>query len=175
MAGKNSLVVICRSYQIAERAVHTLQASHFNVQKVSVIGRDSFDAFDHAEVSVPKGKKSVLEESAFWFRLWQLLSGDAFFRIDGIGSIIVSGPISETMRDAGTNPKFFHACSPLKACMLAIGISSEKLHRCESALRSGHFLLVVHGSPCDIRAAEIVLKTFSTCAETKEKQMDPAE
>jgi hypothetical protein len=173
MAEKNVLVVICPSYQTAEKAVHAFQAAPLKFQKVSVIGKDYFDVGSNPETTASSGKKSVPEEAGFWFRTWQMLSGDAFFKIDGIGPIIVSGPISETMREAGTNPKFFHACSPLRACMHAIGISTEKLHSCESALRSGQFLVVVYGSPCDIRAAENVVKICSTRKDTEGNQVNP--
>jgi hypothetical protein len=172
MAENDALVIICSSCQVAEKAVRRFQAAHFNVQKISVIGRDSFDACDAAENSPSGGKKPLPDESAFWARLWQLLPGDAFLRIKGIGPIIVSGPISQTMREVGTNPKFPHACSPLRTCMLAIGISTERLHRYEAALRSGHFLVVVRGSRSHIRAAEKLLHSFSSGSEAKENPVD---
>jgi hypothetical protein len=158
----NTLIVILSSYQTAEKAIHSLQTVNFNVHKVSVIGKDYFPAGLNASTHATEEKKCFSEIISFWSRIWGLLPGDAFFRIKGIGSIIVAGPMAETMRKAGTNPKLFHVCSPLQAAMLAIGISNENLKIYEAALQSDRFLVIVRGNAGEITAAGKIFKSCTT-------------
>ena len=168
MSERNVLVLICRSYQAAEQAVHLLQAGCFNVAKVSIVGRDYYGLGAGAPGSAKDGK-FLLEVSAFWCRMWNLLSGDAFFKVEGIGSFIVAGEMSQQMRAASTNPLLFHAYSPLRACMHAIGITNGNLVRYEMALRSDQFLVIVHGNQAEIVAAGSILQASEKFSIARDK------
>lgn len=168
----NISVVICRSFQSAEKAVHTIREAHTNIPKLSIIGRDYFDLGQSASVSSPSGSHPVSEIMAFWGRVWPLLSGDAFIKIKGMGSIIVAGPLSKAMRQAGTNPAFFHAHRQLRTYMLAIGISGKRLIRYEAALRSNCLLIVLCGRPNEIEAAGNILKARTKLQGAEFVQID---
>jgi hypothetical protein len=175
MSKRNAFVYMCRSYRAAERAVRSLQAAHFNVRNVSIIGRDYFSFDGAAEASSTGAKKLLTEGKAFWNRMWRLLPGDAFLNIRGIGPIIAAGPISDLMRAAATNPKFFHIRSPLRASLDALGISEENVTRYEAALQSDRFLVLAHGNSAEVMAAGNILKSDATFNETKSKHAGLAE
>jgi hypothetical protein len=167
MSKKNIFVAVCSSYQTAEKAIYSLQQAHFNVRRVSVIGKDYFYLAEFSSDALPEEKRLLADVMTFWGRIWRLLSGDAFLRLEGIGSIIVAGRISDSIRKAGTNPALYHAHSPLRASMLAVGIASENLAKFEAALQSDRLLVIVQGDPHEVLAAAKILKLRENYSKSK--------
>ena len=172
MSKTNIFVAICSSCQTVENAVHSLQQAHFSVRKVSVIGKDYFRINEVPSDTSSERKHSLTDAMTFWGRIWRMLPGDAFLRLQEIGSIIIAGPISHLMRKAGTTPALFQTPSLLRACMVAAGISNENITRYEAALQSNRFLLIVQGSPDEVMAAAKILKSFGRSSKTKAKNAE---
>jgi hypothetical protein len=150
MPRKSVAILICHSYRKAP----------YNFQNVSIIGRDypGFGAVAAAS-SLDAKQKHLLELRSFWCRMWRLFSGDAFFTIEGIGSVIVAGPIVESMLAAWAYPRGAGTGSPLRAGMLAIGTPKENLVKLETVLQRGGLLVIVQGRQAEITAATNDLKS----------------
>lgn len=116
--------------------------------------------------------KSLSDVMAFWGRIWKLLPGDAFIRLEATDSIIVAGPISDSMREAETDPSHFHTCNPLRACLFAAGISNENLAGYEAALKSGRYLVIVQGNRQEVPEAASILKSSGCFGVAKARKAE---
>jgi hypothetical protein len=165
MPKKNVSVFICHSCKAAEKAVNLLRTAGYNVHKLSVIGRDYPDVGDDVAASTLDGKKrSLVEVRSFWCRMWCLLSEDAFLNVEGIGSIIVAGSMTEPVLETWRTPQILEVRNPLRAGMRAVGIARSDLTTYEEALQANCFLVIAQGNPVEAIAAVEILKS---CAETE--------
>jgi len=94
MTKSNCAVAVFKSHLEAESAINELQKSGFDMNKLSIIGRDYhtdehvvgyYNAGDRVKYSGKLG--------ALWGGFWGLLFGSAFFVIPGIGPLLFAGPI----------------------------------------------------------------------------------
>jgi hypothetical protein len=160
MSRENVIIFICRSYQSAEKAVNALQAAHFNVKILSILGKDHLGYIDAVNSAASDAKRNPQSEMfSFWNRMWRLLSRDAFINVEGIGFIIVAGPMAESMPAAWTSPRFFQTTNPLEAGLRVLGIAKEDTARYASALQEECLLLIVQGKPAEVLAAVHILKS----------------
>jgi hypothetical protein len=160
MTKKNASVFVCHSCKAAEKAVNLLRTAGYNAHKLSVIGKDYPDVGDDVAASTLDGKKrSLVEVRSFWCRMWRLLSEDAFLNVEGIGSIIVAGSLTEPVLATWRTPKILEVRNPLRAGMSAIGIARSDLAAYEEALQANCFLIVAQGNPVEIVAAMEILKS----------------
>jgi hypothetical protein len=160
MAKKNAFIFICQSYQTAEKAVNALQKARFNVQRLSIIGRDHLGFIDAANAAPSDAKRDFLSGMfSFWDRKWRLLSGDAFINVEGIGPTLAAGPIAESMLSAWASPGFFQTNNPLRSVLRALGIAREDSAKYEAALQQERLLLIAQGKPSEILAAVRILKS----------------
>ncbi len=163
MFRKNAFIFLCRSHQLAEKAITELQEARFNVKSLSIIGKDHLGYIDAANRATSAEKKNRLSEVfSFWNRMWRLLSGDAFINIEGIGPVIVAGPMAESMLAAWTSPRLFQTTNPLQAGLRVLGIAKEDTAKCAAALQEERLLLIAQGEPAEIQAAVRILKSRAT-------------
>jgi hypothetical protein len=176
MARKNTFVFICRSCQTAEKAVNALQEARFNVQRLSIIGKDHLGFIDAANAASSDAKRNLLSGMfSFWDRMWRLLSGDAFINVEGIGPTIAAGPIAESMLSAWTGPRFFQTNNPLRAVLRALGVAKEDSAKYEAALQEEHLLLIAQGNPSEILAAVRILKSCARDHSDRKRHVKESE
>ncbi len=176
MPRKNTIVFICRSYQTAEMAVNALLEARFNVERLSIIGKDHLGFIDAANTATSDAKKNPLSEMFFfWNRMWRLLSGDAFINVVGIGPIIVAGPIAKSMLAAWTSPRFFQTTNPLQAGLRVLGIAKEDSARYAAALREERLLLIAQGKPAETLVAVRILKSRASKHSDRKQHVEEVE
>jgi hypothetical protein len=151
---KQALVFTCRNIQKTETVVKTLLSDHCSIREVSIIGRD-FPGPGRTSTTTSQDEKQnrMRELRSFWCRMWRLVPGDAFLNLAGIGSVIVAGPMADSLVEEWTKTRIFATGSPLRAVLRAIGVPSENLARLESVLRRGELLVIAEGDQVGIRAA----------------------
>ena len=94
MSAKESVVALFRTHVEAEGAIKELQRAGFDMQKLSIVGKDY-----HTEENVVgyynAGSRMAYwgKLGAFWGGLWGFLFGAAFFWVPGIGPLVVGGPL----------------------------------------------------------------------------------
>ncbi len=94
MSEHNAVVGVYNSHTEAEAAVKELQKSGFDMQKLSIVGKD-YHTEEHVIGYYNAGDRMKFwgKRGAFWGGLWGLLFGSALFFIPGIGPLIVFGPL----------------------------------------------------------------------------------
>jgi hypothetical protein len=137
MAERNAVVGICDAQAEADACIGELRGSGFDPGKVSVAGKGG---------ALRGGLRSRL-------------SGPDPFFIPGIGPLVVFGPLAGWVVDAIERAAVIGGLSTLGVALYGIGIPENAIIRYETALRSGRFLVIAHGSAEETARARDVLET----------------
>ena len=167
MNSNNSIVATYPSHTAAETAVKELQQSGFDMKKLSIIGRD-YHTDEHVVgyYNIGDRMKAWGKTGAFWGGLWGFLFGSAFFWIPGLGQVLVAGPLVSWIVGALEGAIVAGGLSAVGAGLYSLGIPKDSILRYETALKTGKFVLIAHGSAEDIIHAKEILNR--TKAETIE-------
>jgi uncharacterized membrane protein len=161
MNKNNSIVAIYPSHTVAEAAIKELQQSGFDMKKLSIVGRD-----EHTDEHVV-GYYNAGDRMKYWGKLgafgggfWGLLFGSGFFLIPGIGPLLVAGPLVSWIVGALEGAVVVGGLSAIGAGLYSLGIPKDSILRYETALKTGKYVLIVHGSMDETtRAKEILNRT----------------
>ena len=97
---------------------------------------------------------------AFWGGLWGLLFGSAFFWVPGLGPLLVAGPLVSWIIGALEGAVLVGGLSAVGAGLYSLGIPKNSILQYETALKTGKFVLIAHGSLDETtRAKEILGRT----------------
>jgi uncharacterized membrane protein len=160
MTRSDSVVAIYQNHSQAEAAIKELGKSGFDMKKLSIVGRDY-----HTEESVVgyynagDRMKYWGKMGAFWGGLWGLLFGAAFFWVPGLGPLLVGGPLVSWIVGALEGAAVVGGLSAVGAGLYSIGIPRDSVLRYETALKSGKYVLVAHGTADEVVRAKDVLRT----------------
>jgi hypothetical protein len=163
----NAVVAIYKSHAEAEAAVKELHRSGFNMEKLSIIGRE-YHTEEHVVGYYTTGDRMKYwgKQGAFWGGLWALLFGSAFFWIPGLGPLLVAGPLVTLVVGALQSAVVIGGLSAIGAGLYSLGIPKDSILRYETALKTGKFVLVVHGTQAETTdAREIINRTNPEATE----------
>lgn len=167
MNKNNSIVAIYPTHTAAETAIKELQQSGFDMKKLSIVGRD-YHTDEHVVGYYNTGDRMQAwgKTGAFWGGLWGFLFGSAFLFIPGLGPILVAGPLVSWIIGALEGAVLVGGLSAIGAGLYSLGIPKDSIVRYETAIKTGKFVLIVHGSMDDTtKAREILNHTESETLE----------
>jgi hypothetical protein len=158
MNKSHSVVAIYPTHAAAEAAIKELQRSGFDMKKLSIIGRDYHtDEQVVGYYNVGDRMKAWGKTGAFWGGLWGLLFGSAFFWVPGVGQLLVAGPLVSWIIGALEGAIMVGGLSAIGAGLYSLGIPKDSIVLYETALRTGKFVLVAHGSMDETNLAKEIL------------------
>ena len=158
MSSSNSVVAIYASHPEAETAIKELQRSGFEMKKLSIIGRDVHtDEHVVGYYNVGDRMKAWGRTGAFWGGLWGMLFGSAFFLIPGLGPILAAGPLVTWILGALEGAMVVGGLSVVGAALYNLGIPKDSIVRYETAIKTGSFVLIAHGTLFDTTLAKEIL------------------
>ena len=158
MNENNSIVTVYPSHGAAEAAVKELQLAGFDMKQLSIVGRDYhtdeqvvgyYNAGDHM--------KAWGRTGAFWGGIWGLLFGSAFFFIPGVGPLFMAGPLVGWILGGLEGAVVVGGLSALGAGLFSMGIPRDSVLQYETAIKTGKFVLIAHGSAADTANAKDIL------------------
>lgn len=166
ISDKSAVVAIYDTHLQAEEAVRSLAQSGFNMQNLSIVGKD-FQEKEEVVGYYTAGDriKTWGKNGAFWGGLWGLMFGSAFFIIPGIGPLLAAGPIVAWIVGALEGAVVIGGLSAVGAGLYSIGIPEDSIIEYETQLRAGKFVVVAHGTQ------EELDQTSQTFATTKQQEM----
>lgn len=146
-----SVVAVYESHGEAEQAVRTLATSGFDMQQLSIVGRDYMTeqgvvGYYNAGDRVKAWGKS----GAFWGGLWGMLFGSALFVIPGIGPLFAAGPLVGWIVAGLEGATVLGGMSAVGAALYSIGIPKDSVLRYETQIKAGKFVVIAHGNADDI-------------------------
>lgn len=158
MNKSNFSVAIYPTHTDAEAAIKELQKSGFEMKKLSIIGRD-YHTDEHVVGYYNMGDRMQVwgKTGAFWGGLWGLFFGSAFFWIPGLGPLLVAGPLVTWIVGALESAVMVGGLSAIGAGLYSLGIPKDSILRYETALKTGKFVLIAHGSLEEITHAKNIL------------------
>ena len=162
---KNATVAIYNSHAEAEAAVKDLQHAGFEMKKLSIIGRD-YHTDEHVVGYYNAGDRMKYwgKNGAFWGGIWGLLFGSAFFLVPGIGPLIVAGPLVAWIVGALEGAVVWGGLSVIGAGLYSMGIPKNSILQYETALKTGKFVLIAHGSMKEVSHARDIISRTSAQA-----------
>jgi hypothetical protein len=160
MAKNNAVVGVYNSHTEAEAAVKELQRSGFDMQKLSIVGKDYHtEEYVIGYYNAGDRMKFWGKLGAFWGGFWGLLFGSALFLIPGIGPVVVFGPLVSWIVGALEGAVVVGGLSALGAGLYSIGIPKDSIMKYETALKSDKFLIIAHGTAAEVATAKSILET----------------
>lgn len=157
----NATVAVYHSHAEAEMAVKELQRAGFDMKKLSIIGRD-YHTDEHVVGYYNAGDRMKYwgKNGAFWGGIWGMLFGSAFFVIPGVGPLLVAGPLVAWILGALEGVAVMGGLSVIGAGLFSLGIPKNSILQYETALKTGKFVLVAHGSTKEVaQARDIISQT----------------
>jgi hypothetical protein len=96
-----------------------------------------------------------------------LLFGSAFFLVPGVGSLLMAGPVVGWIVGALEGAVVVGGLSALGAGLYSIGIPKDSILKYETAVKSGKYVLIAHGSDVEtVHAREIISRTNPEALES---------
>ena len=163
----NAVVAVYQSHDEAEKCVLELQRSGFDMKKLSIIGRD-YHTDEHVVGYYNMGDRVKYwgSQGAFWGGIWGWLFGSAAFFIPGVGPLVFAGPVVGWIVGALEGSVLVGGVSALGACFYSLGIPKDSILLYETALKSGKFLVIAHGTAEETASARKIID--GTPSETTE-------
>jgi uncharacterized membrane protein len=158
MKYENSMVDLYDTHEDAEKAVKKLEKSGFDMQQLSIVGKDY-----HTEEAVVgyynigDRMKSWGGTGAFWGGIWGLLFGSAFFIIPVVGPLLVAGPFVLALLGAIEGAVIVGGAGVLGAALANIGIPNDSILEYETQIKAGKFMLIAHGTNEEVQNARETL------------------
>ena len=158
MTKNNAVVAIYQSHTEAETAVKELQKSGFDMKKLSIVGRD-YHTDEHVVGYYNTGDRMKYwgKMGAFWGGIWGLLFGSAFFLIPGVGPLLIAGPLVSWIVGALESAVVVGGLSALGAGLYGMGIPKNSILQYETAIKSGKFVVIAHGSDLETTHARKII------------------
>jgi hypothetical protein len=175
MTENNAVVAIYKSHPEAEAAIKELQQSGFDMKKLSIVGRD-YHTDENVVGYYTTGDRMKYwgGVGAFWGWIWGCLFGSALFMIPGVGPLLMAGPVVGWLLGALGEAVLVGGLSALGAGLYSQGIPKNSVLKYETAVKSGKFVLIAHGTTLDAtRARDIISATNPEAVEHHE--LAPAE
>ena len=157
-AEMSAVVALYETHQKAEVAVRELQQAGFDMQKLSIVGKDYYTEEEVVGYYTTGDRMKAWGKSgAFWGGLWGLLFGSAFFVIPGIGPLLAAGPVVGWIVAALEGAAVVGGFSALGAGMFSLGIPENSIIEYETQIKAGKFMVITHGSPDEVKKSEAAL------------------
>jgi hypothetical protein len=158
MAEHNTVVGIYTTHTEAEGAVKELQRTGFDMQKLSIVGKDAHTE-EHVIGYYTTGDRMQVwgKRGAFWGGLWGLL-WSGFFIIPGLGPLLVFGPLVGWIVGALEGAVMVGGLSALGAALYSLGIPKDRIVEYETALKSDQFLVMAYGTGEEAAQAQRLLE-----------------
>lgn len=159
MSQDNSVIAVYPSHTEAEAAIKELQLSGFEMRKLSIIGQGLHtDEHVVGYYNLDDRMKAWGKTGAFWGGVWGFLFGSAFFVVPGLGQLLVAGNLVAWIVGALEGALVVGGLSIVGAALYSLGIPKDSIVNYETALKTGKFILIAHGSMFDTTLAREILQ-----------------
>ena len=151
----NTAVAVFHSHEKAEEAIRELQKSGFDIKKLSIIGK-GYHTEEHVIGYYNTGDRMMSwgTNGAFWGALWGMLFGSAFFVIPGIGPVLAAGPLVGWIIATLEGAAVMGGVGVLGGALASIGVPENSIVHYVAELKTGKFLLIVHGTGDEVERAK---------------------
>ncbi|PSB38433.1 histidine kinase [filamentous cyanobacterium Phorm 46] len=148
-----------------EHALGELRTAGFDMDRVSVIGKDADSKGDIAGIDVQESADNKADEGATKGALTGgtlggltgLLVGLGLVAIPGIGPIMLAGAAATTIATTLAGTALGAAAGSLLGALVGLGIPEEEARAYSDRVERGDYLVVLDGSEAEVAKAETIL------------------
>ena len=153
-AGDHAVIAVFPDLAAAEQAVIALAKKDFPVDRISIVGKDMESEIRISGFVTTGDVAGPSAATGAWVGgLFGVLSGAAMLFIPGIGPLVVLGPLAAAAVGAAEGALLGGAVGAL----LGHFVAKKHLPKYEELVRTGHYLLVVHGTEEEVARAQRLL------------------
>jgi uncharacterized membrane protein len=170
MTYTHTVVAHFPSHAQAERIVLEMEKEGFDMQKLSIIGKD-YQTTEHVRgfLTWKDTAKAGATGGAYWGTfvggLFGILAGAGVLFIPGIAPILIAGPIAGVLAGwlEGTlvGGAGAAAVGGLAGALAGLGIPKHEVLKYETQIQAGEFIILVTGSDKDVSYAKQMLDRIS--------------
>ncbi|TCD47438.1 hypothetical protein [Chlorobium sp. N1] len=162
MEKRNVTAGVYSTHEAAGQAVGELRTAGYDLEKVSLIGRDCCLG-EHVSGFYKAGERLLFRGKLepFWSRLAGELAPSASFFVPGIGQVMLFGPLVEWLNSALERNLVVGGLSAVGAALFSIGLPKECIVKYEKAIKAGRFLVVASGGADEAELAREILNRKS--------------
>ena len=159
---RNAAIAVFETHDRVEAAVHRLRDDGIDMEAISIVGKD-LRIEEHVVGYHTASERTLLRADSgnYWGGFCGLLFGSAFFRVPGVGPLLIAGPLVTAIIGTSDNSPSLAVLSALGGALASIGIPKNSVVQYESEVENGRFLLVLHGTPVQVSQAKAVLDRTS--------------
>jgi uncharacterized membrane protein len=166
MSDTHSIVASFPSHTEAENVVLELQKEGFDMQKLSIIGKDyrtneNVRGFLTWKDTAQAGAAGGAYWGSFVGGLFGILAGAGVLFIPGMAPIVIAGPITGLLagwlEGSIIGGAAVGAIGGLSGALFGLGIPKDEVLKYETRIQAGQFVLLVTGSEIDVSQAKTML------------------
>lgn len=171
MTYPHSVIAHFPSHVEAEHVVLELQKQGFDIQKLSIIGKD-YETAEHVrgfltwKDTATVGAAGGVYWGSFFGGLFGILAGAGVVFIPGVAPIVIAGPIAGVLAGwlEGTivGGAGAAAIGGIAGALGGLGIPKNEVLKYESKIQAGEFIVLVTGTDDDVRQARQILDRISS-------------
>ncbi|VAW80278.1 hypothetical protein MNBD_GAMMA13-1708 [hydrothermal vent metagenome] len=151
---KNSCISIYPDSRFLEQALRRLQWASIDLQQASVMGKGCHPrALPVGFCHIGERARFYGPASAFWERVWDLLTDAACVWVPGTGVLAAAGYIVPLMVRGLQRTEVSAGLSAPGAAMFGIGIPRHSIDEYEQAINAENYLLLVSGQCHEVERA----------------------
>jgi len=142
----------------ADDAVRRLVASGTIPQRISIVGK-GYHTEDKVTGFYNAGDRIKLwgRYGAAWGGLWGLLLGGLFMVVPVVGPVLILGHLGIMALGAVEGAALVGGLGVIGGALASLGIPKNSVLQYEEAVKTGKFLIVVHGTADEVESAKRVL------------------
>jgi hypothetical protein len=153
-AGDQAVIAVFPDLAAAERAITELTKKGFPADRISIVGKDMESEIRISGFVTTGDVAGPGAATGAWAGgLFGVLSGTAILFIPGLGALIVLGPLAAAAVGAAEGAVLGGAVGAL----LGHFVAKKHLPKYEESVRTGNYLLVVHGTEEEVSKAQRLL------------------
>ncbi|MBD2705728.1 DUF1269 domain-containing protein [Spirosoma sp. BT702] len=151
ISNQNATIAVFETYQTVTDTLKKLQRAGYNMSKLSVVGKDNV---------TKKNPVGYYPAGALWENIKKLPLDSAFFSIPGFGPFFIAGPILNSLQNslvASLEGDLARSrSSAFEAALISLGIPKNFAFIVEDQVKTGHYLLIAHGTMREVEKANWV-------------------
>ena len=154
----NSVAAIYPDHLAAERAVRQLHEAGFDLDELSIVGRD-FQETDEPCGLVSRADyiKTGMKTGSMFGGLLGLCVGAAFLILPGIGPVVVAGPLAAALLAGIEGAVAGTALGSLAGALVGWDVPNDRAVKYEKQVEGGKFLVFVRSVPEVVSRARSLL------------------
>ncbi|GAB3713607.1 hypothetical protein GCM10027592_52960 [Spirosoma flavus] len=160
---QNATIAVFADYQSFEDVIKKLQQVGYNMSKLSVVGQGD---------ATPSNTLGNYPAGALWKGIKKLPLASAFFSIPEFGPFFVAGPLLNSLQNSLVtsleNDLAPSRTNAFETALVNVGIPRNFAFICESQIKTGHYLLIAHGTMKEVELANWVFGFTSPCHSPQE-------